>query len=231
MLGIDVPLIDLLPEDSSVQGFDNVADGLSISSILMERYLEAADLAFESTIRRIRPLAPATRRAMIMERKENIESVKKGNGGVIEVEGSFVKFTPGWPPVRIDEAHPIEDGKYRCRLAVWPHDPGDRTLCVAAYVGPLFGPGKRRFHGMFDVTGTPAEPRVIEFEAFMKENETVHIVPWVFPEHVTWRDKHEKRPGVGVAWAETYRAARPELPIRGAEELVWQRRNDLDGGG
>jgi hypothetical protein len=204
LLGIEEPLVDLLPEDSSVQGFDNVADGLSISSILMERYLEAADVAFESTIRRIRPLPPATRRAMIMERKENIESVKKGNGGVIEVEGSFVKFTPGWPPVRIDEAHPIEDGKYRCRLAVWPHDPGDRTLSVAAYVGPLFGSGKRRFHGMFDVTGTPSEPRVIEFVASMEENETVHIVPWIYPEHVTWRDKHEKRPGVGVAWAETF---------------------------
>ena len=139
LLGIDEPLVDLLPEDSSVQGFDNVADGLSISSILMERYLEAADVAFESTIRRIEPLPPATRRAVIMERKENIESVQKGNGGVIEVEGSFVKFTPGWPPVRVDEAHPIEDGTYRCRLAVWPHEPGGRTLCVATYVGPLSG--------------------------------------------------------------------------------------------
>ena len=219
LLGIDEPLVDLLPEDSSVQGFDNVADGLSISSILMERYLEAADVAFESTIRRIEPLPPATRRAMIMERKENIESVQKGNGGVIEVEGSFVKFTPGWPPVRIDEAHPIEDGNYRCRLAVWPHDPGGRTLCVAAYVGPLFGPGKRRFHGMFDVTGTPSQPRIIEFEAFMKENETVHIIPWVFPEHVTWRDKHEKRPGVGVAWAETYGPLDQSFPSEAQKQL------------
>ncbi|MGI9240327.1 MAG: DUF1592 domain-containing protein [Verrucomicrobiales bacterium] len=219
LLGIELPLVDLLPEDSSVQGFDNVADGLSISSILMERYLEAADVAFESTIRRIRPLPPATRRAVVMERKENIASVKKGNGGVIEVEGSFVKFTPGWPPVRIDEAHPIEDGRYRCRLAVWPHDPGGRTMCVAAYVGPLFGPGKRRFHGMFDVTGTPAEPRIIEFEATMRTNETVHIVPWVFPEHVTWRDKHEARPGIGVAWAETYGPLDQSFPSEAQKQL------------
>ena len=43
LLGTDTPLKDLLPEDNSVQGFDNVATGLGISSILMERYLDAAD--------------------------------------------------------------------------------------------------------------------------------------------------------------------------------------------
>ena len=219
LLGIDTPLIDLLPEDSSVQGFDNVADGLSISSVLMERYLEAADIAFESTIRRIKPLPAATRRSRIMERQDNIESVQQKKGGVIESEGALVKFTPGWPPVRIDEAHPIEDGMYRCRIAVWPHDPGGRTLSVAAYVGPLFGPGKRRFHGMFDVTGTPSEPRIIEFDAFMRDAETVHIVPWVFPEHVTWRDKHEKRPGIGVLWAETHGPLDQSFPSEAQKKL------------
>jgi hypothetical protein len=57
---------------------------------------------------------------------------------------------------------------------------------------------------MFDVTGTPADPRVIEFTARMSEGETIHLVPWIYPDHVTWRDKHEKRPGIGIAWAETY---------------------------
>ena len=219
LLGIETPLVDLLPEDSSVQGFDNVADGLSISSVLMERYLEAADVAFESTIRRIRPLPPATRRSVVLDGKENIDSVEKKKGGVIEREGALVKFTPGWPPVRIDPAHPIEDGRYRVRLAVWPHDPGDRTLVVAAYVGPLFGSGKRHFQGMFDVTGTPQKPRIIEFEASMKENDTVHIVPWVYPDHVTWRDKHEKRPGIGVVWAETHGPLNQDFPSDSQKRL------------
>ena len=204
LLGIDTSLADLLPEDGKVQGFDNVADGLSLSSILMERYLEAADVAFESTIRRIPPLPAQTRRALVTKNKDNLDSFAKKKGGVIKVSDSFVKFTPGWPPVRIDEAHPIEDGRYRCRIAVWPHDPGDRTLAVAIYAGPLFGPGKRRFMGMFDVTGTPEAPRIIEFESFLAEAETLHIVPWVYPDHVTWRDKHEKQPGIGVVWAETH---------------------------
>ena len=204
LLGTETALAELLPEDSSVQGFDNVADGLSISSVLMERYLEAANTAFDGVIRRIKPLPAQTRRLRLMDNKENIDSVKKKKGGVIEREASFVKFTPGWPPARIDAVHPIENGIYRCRLAVWPHDPGDRTLSVAIYVGPLFGAGKRRFMGMYDVTGKPEEPRIIEFTTHMTEGHTMHIVPWIYPKHITWRDKHEKRPGIGIAWAETH---------------------------
>ena len=205
LLGIDTPLSSYLPEDGKVQGFDNVASGLGISSILLERYLEAADVAFESSIRRIKPLPPKTRRAVLMDAKENIGSVKGNKGGVIESEGAFVDFTPGWPPARIDAAHPIEGGIYRCRIAVWPHDPGEhRTLSVAVFSGPLFGPGKRKFNGMFDVTGTPEKPRIIEFTTRLAEGHSLHILPWVYPEHVTWRDKHEKRPGVAIKWAETH---------------------------
>ena len=219
LLGIETPLRDLLPEDSSVDGFDNVTDGLGISAVLMERYLEAADVAFQSTIRRFAPLPVETRRLMVMDRKENRDSVDKKKGGVIEVEGSLVKFTPGWPPVRVDEVHPIEDGRYRCRIAVWPYQPSGRTLAAAIYVGPLFGTGKRDFIGVFDVTGTPKEPRVIEFEADFKEGETMHIVPWIYPEHVTWRDKHEKQPGIGVAWAETYGPLNQDFPSDAQKRL------------
>lgn len=204
LLGIDTPLAEYLPEDTQVQGFDNVATGLGISSILMERYLEAADVAFEGVFRRVKPLEPATRRAVLMDLKENQDSTKKNKGGVITRDGAFVDFTPGWPPSRIDPAHPIEDGIYRCRIAVFPHEPGDqRTISAAVFVGPLFGDGKRRFLGMFDATGTPDEPRIIEFTTRMKEGHTMHILPWVYPDHVTWRDKHEDRPGLGILWAET----------------------------
>ena len=212
LLGITTPLADLLPEDGSVQGFDNVANGLSISTVLMERYLEAADVAFDSVIRRLKPLPPTARRAVMMENKDNIDSVEKKKGGSIEVENSFVKFAPGWPPARLDSAHPTEDGIYRCRVAAWPHEPGDRTLAIAVYVGALFGPGKLRPMGIYDVTGTPAEPRIIEFTTFMREGESIHIVPRIYPEHITYRDKHEARPGIGLMWAETYGPLDQEFP-------------------
>jgi hypothetical protein len=219
LLGIDVPLADLLPEDGSVQGFDNVADGLSISAILMEQYLEAANVAFDAVIRRIKPLPAETRRAVLMKNKDNIESVKGKKGGVIEVAESFVKFSPGWPNARVDEAHPIEDGIYRCRIAVWPQDPGDRTLSVAIYVGVLFGPDTLKFIGIYDVTGNPQEPRIIEFTTHIKQEHAIHILPRIWPEHVTWRDKHEKQPGVGIVWCETYGPLDQSFPSEAQKKL------------
>lgn len=220
LLGVDVPLKDMLPEDGNVQGFDNVAGGLAISSVLMERYLEAADTAFEDVIRRVKPLPADTRRAVTMEDKNNIDSVNKKKGGVISKEGAFIDFTPGWPPTRIDEAHPIEDGVYRCRIAVWPHEPNQRTLVAAVYVGPLFGPGKRRFMGMYDVTGTPDKPRIIEFTTRMAENDAMHILPWVYPEHITYRHGDmEARPGVAVEWAETHGPLDQSWPSKSQQKL------------
>ena len=226
LLGIETPLAEVLPEDGSTQGFDNVAGGgLSLSSILMERYLEAADLAFEATIRRFPPLPAETRRAVAMESKENIDSVEKKKGGTIQVANSFVKFTPGWPPVRSDDARPIEDGVYRCRIAVWPHDPGEnRTLAVAVYTGSLFGPEKKRFEGFFDVTGTPDDPRVIEFDAHIQAEHAIHLVPWVYPEHVTWRDRdYEQQPGVAVKWVETEGPLDQEFPSLAQRQLFGDR--------
>ena len=220
LLGIDTALADLLPEDTSVQGFDNVATGLGVSSVLVERYLEAANVAFEGVIRRIKPLPPETRRAVLMDLKENQESVARKKGGVISEGGAFVDFTPGWPPSRIDPAHPIEPGTYRCRAAVFPHEPGEkRTLSVAVFVGPLFGDGERRFMGMFDVRGTAEDPRIIEFTTHIEAGHTLHILPWIYPEHVTWRDKHEKRPGVGILWAETHGPLDQEFPSAAQRKL------------
>lgn len=223
LLGIDVPLLDLLPEDGSKQGFDNVSTGLSFSSVLMEQYLEAADVAFDAVIRRIKPLPAETRRVELMTVKENIDSVKQNKGGTIEVDDSFIKFTPGWPPARIDPVHPIEDGIYRCRIAVWPHDPGDRTLAVAIYVGALFGPETRKFIGNYNVTGTSDEPRIIEFVTRMDEGHAIHILPRVWPEHITWRDKHEARPGVGIAWVETYGPVDQSFPSEAQKKLFGDR--------
>jgi hypothetical protein len=222
LLGVDADLAELLPDDGRVEGFDNIAGGLAISSILMERYLEAANEAFDAVIRRIQPLPAETRRAVLMEDKNNISSVEKKNGGVIEHAGAFIDFAPGWPPARVDQCHPIEDGFYRCRVAVFPHNPSERTLCVDIFTGPLFGTGKRKFHGSFDVTGSPEKPRIIEFSTFMKEADAVHILARVFPEHVTWRDKHEPQPGIGILWAETHGPLDQSWPSEAQRTLFGQ---------
>ena len=56
LLGIDTPLRDLLPEDGTAGGFDNIGAALNLSAVHLERYLEAADLALkEATITTPKP--------------------------------------------------------------------------------------------------------------------------------------------------------------------------------
>ncbi len=42
LLDLDLPLDDELPQDQTAAGFDNIADALSMSPLLLERYLKVA---------------------------------------------------------------------------------------------------------------------------------------------------------------------------------------------
>jgi hypothetical protein len=56
LLGIDTPLIDLLPEDGTAGGFDNIGAALNLSAVHLERYLQAAEIALrEATVTTPRP--------------------------------------------------------------------------------------------------------------------------------------------------------------------------------
>src|SRR5688572_5965278 len=50
LLGIQTELKELLPLDTSADGFDNIGAALHTSSFLMDRYLEAADVALGMAI-------------------------------------------------------------------------------------------------------------------------------------------------------------------------------------
>ena len=50
LLGIEVPLKQILPEDTPMHGFDTVAEGLRFSQLQIEKYLEAADVALDAAI-------------------------------------------------------------------------------------------------------------------------------------------------------------------------------------
>lgn len=219
LLGIDAPLAEILPEDSKTQGFDNVAEGLSLSPVLLEKYLEAANAAFDGVIRRLEPLPPETRRQVAMEQESNRGAVAKKNDGVIEDHGAYVDFSPGWPPLRLDGAQPVEGGLYRCRVALWPHEPGNRTLTVGIFTGRLFGTGKLNYQGLFDVTGSPDQPRIIEFTTRMGEGDALHVLPWIWPGHGKWKDKGQARPGVAVLWAETHGPLDQAFPSEAQEKL------------
>lgn len=50
LLGVNVNVQDLLPEDGRAHGFDNIGEALSISGVQMQRYMEAAELALNAAL-------------------------------------------------------------------------------------------------------------------------------------------------------------------------------------
>jgi hypothetical protein len=58
LLGIDLRLADDFPQDDSGYGFDNIGDVLSLSPVLMEKYVAAAEKAARTAIFGFEPLKP-----------------------------------------------------------------------------------------------------------------------------------------------------------------------------
>lgn len=52
LLGIDIPLASLMPEESRTNGFTTVADGQSLSHFQLEQHLSVVDAALDEAIRR-----------------------------------------------------------------------------------------------------------------------------------------------------------------------------------
>ena len=50
LLGVDMHAADDFPQDDAVYGFDNIADSLSISPLLMEKYIAAAEKVANTAI-------------------------------------------------------------------------------------------------------------------------------------------------------------------------------------
>ena len=86
LLGLDLRLADAFPADDVGHGFDRIGAVLSIPPILMEKYLEAADLAIEAAARKpeawariINPapdlIPPALRRPTFEARNEPVKRI------------------------------------------------------------------------------------------------------------------------------------------------------------
>ncbi len=70
LLGVDLHLADDFPQDDSGYGFDNIGDVLSLSPVLMEKYLTAAEKISRTAIFGPEPLKPTLVRLRSPERSQ-----------------------------------------------------------------------------------------------------------------------------------------------------------------
>jgi len=187
LLGISTPLAALLPADTPTYGFDTVAEGLRLSTLQMEKYLEAADLAIDEAINFGPEPEQLSKRCFFKDEQGVRKNLDTPEGTLANPndpkskhrylmrelpDGAIVFFNEGYPPadVRQLERHPA--GTYRIRISGYGFQSGGQAIPMRVY-GDNFR--DKQLLGWFEMP--PDEPRVVEFTAKVRANDHLRIEP------------------------------------------------------
>ncbi|MEX1041097.1 MAG: DUF1592 domain-containing protein [Pirellulaceae bacterium] len=176
MLGIDIPLLEFLPEEAKGAEFSTVAEGQSISHFDVDRHLAVVDIALDEAYRRA--FTPEDKYEQRFDAKTiSRKNPKQRNRDPELREGQAVIWSSGliyYGRTSITTAP--EDGWYRFKLQIsglkLPKSGGVWTtvntgLCVSS--APLLT-WVTSFEAM-------AEPKVVEFEAWLPKRHMLEIRP------------------------------------------------------
>jgi hypothetical protein len=175
LLGIDIPLKTLLPEDRASHGFETVADGQQLSHHQLARYLDVADLALSGAFDRAEKgdatyAKHHTPEMLIKNRGGNYRGPDLKNGESITwpIGLQFFGRTPTWAPESgwyritlrgLRGINPTEDG------AVW----GMLRSGTCESNAPLL-----YMIGLVEATATP---RDTTFEAWIEDGHRLELRP------------------------------------------------------
>lgn len=147
LTGLDLNLSDSFPSDDVGYGFDNIGDVLTISPLLMEKYLQAAEVAAKRTI-----MVPAPKSVRYQS-----SDLRQENGGGPSESGQ-VFFGAGAAFVNHDFPG---DGRYKIRVSASGQQAGPDPVKMATLVDG----GKL---AEVDVKVPESKPEVYEFEVDVK---------------------------------------------------------------
>ncbi|HEV3028284.1 MAG TPA: DUF1587 domain-containing protein, partial [Planctomycetota bacterium] len=173
LLGIDADLMDHLPEDDSVGGFDNNARAQRLSPFHVERYLEAADAALNSAITTLSKPGTVTMkyRYNIAKRDQAFKLTTPDGFDVFFGDGSIFNpirdFRAPWP------------GRYRFRISAFAYQSDEPVTMLLTGGGVVSNTGEERIHrvGFFEVPpGTPAVFDIVD--RLEREGDSLRIDPY-----------------------------------------------------
>jgi hypothetical protein len=199
LFGVNVSVKEILPEDASSHGFDNVGAALNISPVHVERYLEAADAVLDAAAAPVHKLDSKRERFNLYDSLPTwfAAGVWKRDDGVIlfrnsaDSASSLQKFKAPAP------------GRYRFRISASAHN-SQTPLPMAVLLGEFnVGGSPIQHHGYFDVP--PGEPAVIELEErILARTNTIKVAPVAMP--VVYLNQNNMPgypgPGLKIHWIE-----------------------------
>lgn len=176
LLGIDIPLKELLPEDPASHGFETVADGQQLSHHQLARYLDVADQALSAAFKR------AIRGDDTFRRECTPEELARRRGGNYRGpdlrDGKSISWpmtlqffgrmpvtqvrADGWYRITLREVHAINPGKDG---AVW----GTLRSGACSSSAPIL-----YMIGLVEATRTP---RDLVYEAWIQDGHQLELKP------------------------------------------------------
>src|SRR5262249_45750473 len=117
LLGIDVELQELLPEDGSAHGFDNVGEALHVSSFLMERYLETADRSLKLAIANL-PQPPKVKKRLSLKDTHLLKTTTEKVFRKLDDDTVICFSSSAWNAITLSGFYPPDRGRYRFRIGV-----------------------------------------------------------------------------------------------------------------
>jgi mono/diheme cytochrome c family protein len=221
LLAIEKPLRQLLPEDGAAAGFDNVGAALNTSSQLLERYLEAADVALKAAM--LDDPRPETKTAKFryIDEPTVIQSLARpSNSRMFAVDGdAYIMFSDYIPygGGKLGQFRAPDAGRYRVRITAYGHM-GPVTMRV--YAGATHEV-PNHLVGHYDL---PADkPSVVEFVDEFPKGSTLTLLPYRlklggFVNQT--REKLLQRVGMALQTVEIEGPLVPEWPPRRYRQLL-----------
>ena len=203
LLDVQTPLKDLLPQDSSADGFDNIGEALHTSSFLLEKYLEAADTALNQAIAN-HPQPKSTKTRYLLTESHQVRSTTEKVFRTNDT-GRIVAFTSSaWQQVGPTKFYPQERGRYRFTMSVSAVQSSNQPVVFRVWSGSG-GMGGARGHLVNYFDAPPDKAKVIEFTDLMEPRTSISILPYGLASsqtvHKVGADAWEG-PGLVVDWVD-----------------------------
>ncbi|MEI9893610.1 MAG: DUF1587 domain-containing protein [Chthoniobacter sp.] len=236
LLGIKTPLAAILPADTPSQGFDTVAEGLRLSMLQMEKYLEAADVALDAAINLGPQPERKSARWVAREDKDirknldtpvgqlsNPKDPKSGHHVLLlELPDAVVYFDRGYPSAKVETGgHPA--GLFKLRISAYGYQSGGKAIPMRVYRDNY---REKQLIGWYDMT--PDQPRVVEVTAQLSANEHIRIEPSNTGIDERGQNvynigpKELKAPGLALMWVEMEGPHRRGLAAGQPAQSLWR---------
>lgn len=221
LFGTRLGLVARLPEDGRVEGFDTVGEGLNLSMVHLQRYMDAARAVIDTAIAD-RTAPPEVRRWTASYVDSPGEKRHFENSWLERPDGSAVFFRgTGYPDGSLRETSPRISGRYRVRVVGYAYQ-ADRPITFMVQAKTYQRGAEQPVLGYWAMP--PGQPTTVEFETWIEKGYRLAIQPQgLFSDERAFREQGPKRwkgPGLAIQRIELEGPLTEEFPSRGHRLLL-----------